>query len=123
MIARLAHFYGEEALADGVIDFVRAGVQKIFALQINARAAELRGEARGKLQRRGTAGEIFQQGLEFGLEGGIGFGLFVSALEFEERHHQRFGDVAAAIGAEAAGDGGGDGELGGHGGAFYCTSS
>src|SRR6266849_11054956 len=47
--AGLAHFYGEQALADGVIDFVRAGVEKIFALQINARAAEFGGETRGEL--------------------------------------------------------------------------
>ncbi len=38
--ARLAHFHGQQALADGVVDFVRAGVQQIFALQINARSAE-----------------------------------------------------------------------------------
>ena len=30
--ARLAHLRGEKTLADGVIDFVRAGVEKIFAL-------------------------------------------------------------------------------------------
>ncbi len=57
--ARLAHFHGEQALADGVIDFVRAGMEQIFALQINARSAEFFGEARGKLQRRRAAGEIF----------------------------------------------------------------
>ena len=73
--ARFAHSYSEEALADGVIDFVRAGVQEIFALQINARPAELRSETSGELQRRGTAGKIFQQGFEFGLKGGVGFWL------------------------------------------------
>ena len=57
--ARLAHFHGEEALADGVVDFVRAGVQQVFALEINARAGEVRGEARGKLKRRRTASEVF----------------------------------------------------------------
>jgi hypothetical protein len=41
--------------------------------------------------------------------------LFVDALKFEEGDHERFGNVAAAVGAEASGDGGGDGELGGHG--------
>jgi hypothetical protein len=30
---------------------VRAGVQQIFALQVNARSAELFGQARSKLQR------------------------------------------------------------------------
>ena len=71
--ARLAHFYGEQALADGVIDFVRAGVEQVFALEVDARAAEMRSEARSKLQRRGAAGEIFQQIGEFGLKRGVGF--------------------------------------------------
>ena len=66
--ARLAHFHGEQALADGVIDFVRAGVEQIFALEVNARAAKMRGEARGKLQRRGAASEILQEIGEFRLK-------------------------------------------------------
>jgi len=56
--ARLAHFFREQALADGVVDFVRAGVEQIFALEADAGAAQFFGKARGKLQRRGTAGEI-----------------------------------------------------------------
>ena len=39
--AGLAHFDGEQALADGVVDFVRAGVEEIFALEVDARAAEM----------------------------------------------------------------------------------
>src|SRR3990172_8771801 len=37
--AALAHVAREQGLADGVVDFVRAGVVQVFALQINARAA------------------------------------------------------------------------------------
>jgi len=58
--ARLAHLHREEPLTDGVVDLVRAGVQQVFALQIDARAAEFRGEARGELQRRGPPGKVFQ---------------------------------------------------------------
>ena len=57
--ARLAHFHREESLADGVVDFVRAGVQQILALQVDARAAKFRGKPRSKLQRRGPTGKIF----------------------------------------------------------------
>ncbi len=57
--ARLAHFYGEQALADGVIDFVRAGVEEILALEVNARAVDMFCEALGELQRRRAADEIF----------------------------------------------------------------
>ncbi len=108
--ARFAHSDGKNTLTDSVIDFVRAGMEKIFALEVNARAAESCGEARGELQRRGAASEILEEILEFGLEGGIAFSLFVGALEFLERDHEGFRDVATAVGAETAGDGGGDGE-------------
>ena len=57
--ARLAHLHDQQALADGVIDFMRAGVEQIFALQINAWSAEFFGEPRSELQRRRAAGEIF----------------------------------------------------------------
>ena len=45
------------------------------------------------------------------MEGGIGFGEVIAALEFEERDHEGFGDVAAAVGTESAvliGDGWGE---------------
>ena len=66
--ALLAHAHGEQALAEAVIDFVRAGVQQIFALDVNSRAAQMLGEARRKLQRRGTSGKIVQQIIEFRLK-------------------------------------------------------
>ena len=44
----LAHAHGEQRLADGVIDFVGAGVIQIFALEINLAAAEMFGQPRAK---------------------------------------------------------------------------
>ena len=38
--ALLAHALGEQRLADGVVDLVRAGVIEVFALEIDLRAAE-----------------------------------------------------------------------------------
>src|SRR4029077_9433292 len=100
---RLAHFHCEQALADSVIYFVRAGVEQILTLEVDARAAKVGREARSKLQRRGTAGEILQEIGEIGLKAGICFCGFVGALEFEQRHHKSFGNVAAAVGAETSG--------------------
>ncbi len=100
--ARLAHFQREQALADGVVDFVRAGVQEIFALEVGARAAEMRGEPRGELQRGGAPREIFEQALQLRLKRCVGLGCFVGPLELEERDHQCFRDVAAPVRAEAA---------------------
>ena len=56
--ARLAHAPGEQDLADGVVDLVRAGVDQILALEINLRAAEFLGQAFGEVQRRGAADRI-----------------------------------------------------------------
>ena len=100
--ALLAHAHGEQALAEAIVDFVRAGVQQVFALDVDARAAELFGEPRGKLQRRGPAGEIVQQLAELRLKLRIGARFGVGALEFFERRHERFGNVAAAVRAVAA---------------------
>ena len=81
--ARLAHLHGEEPLPDGVVDLVRAGVQQVFALQVNARAAKFRGEARSELQRRGPPGKVFQQILEPRSKRRIGFGEFVDTLKLK----------------------------------------
>ena len=43
--ARLAHLHGQQPLAKGIVDFVRAGVQQILALQVDARPAEFLGQA------------------------------------------------------------------------------
>ena len=62
---------------------MRAGVQQIFAFEINARPAEFFGEAGSKLQRGWPAGEILQQILEAGLKRGIRLRGIISALQFE----------------------------------------
>ena len=59
--ARLAHFHRQQTLADGVIDFVRAGVQQIFALQINPRAAELGREASANCSGVGRPAKFFSR--------------------------------------------------------------
>src|SRR5262249_40010101 len=100
--ARLAHAHGEESLADGVIDFVRAGVQQVFALKIYTRAAEMRSQTRCELQRRWPASEIPEQILEARLKRCVGLRLFVGVLQLEERHHECFRHIAAAVGTEAA---------------------
>src|SRR5260370_8943828 len=78
-------------------------MEEIFALEINARATQMGREARSKLQWRRTTGEVFQEISEFSLKARVGFCVFVSALEFEQRHHQSFGHVAAAVRADTSG--------------------
>ena len=94
--ALLAHAHREQSLPERIIDFVRAGVQQIFALQINRAAARLFGQSRSKLQRRRAPGKIAQQCIEFGVKSWIGLRRGVGALEFFQRRHQRLRHVAAA---------------------------
>src|ERR1019366_8049386 len=83
-----------------VIDFVRAGVQQVFALEPDARAAESLGEVFGEIERGGAAGVVVQQTGELGLEGGVVARNEVGGFEFLNRRHEDFGDVAPAVGSE-----------------------
>jgi hypothetical protein len=100
--ARLAHFHRQQPLANGIVDFVRPGMQQVFALQVNPRAAKFLRKTRSELQRRRPPGEILQQTLKLRLEGCIRFRKLVSALQLEERYHECFRHVTAAVGAKAS---------------------
>ena len=56
--ALLAHAPGEQRLPQAVVDLVRAGVQQVFALEINLRAAQRFAQALREVQRRGAAGVV-----------------------------------------------------------------
>ncbi len=98
----LAHVAGEQALADGVVDLVRAGVQQVLALEVDARAAELGGQVGGEVQRRRAAGVVGEQLVELAAEAAARGELVVGLRQLGERRHQRLGDVAAAEGPEVA---------------------
>ena len=54
--ALLAHAPRQQALAQRVVDLVRAGVQQVFALQVDLRAAQRLAQPLGEVERRRTAG-------------------------------------------------------------------
>src|SRR5712692_910361 len=99
---RFAHPRGEHALTDAVVDFVRAGVQQVFALEVNARPAEVRGEPGGKLQGRGPPGEVAQQAVNLPAEGRVIASGNVCGLELLEGTHQSLGHIAAPVRAKTA---------------------
>jgi len=107
--AMLAHAHGEQSLAEAVVDFVRAGVEQVFALEIDFCAAEGFAETRGEVERRGAAGEVAQERIELQMEVRIGLGFLIRVVELIERRDEGFGNVASAVWAEASGDGLGDG--------------
>ena len=94
--AGLAHALGDEGLAEGVIDLVRAGVQQVLALQVDFRAAEFLGEAFGEVERRGPADEFAQVVAEFALELRVLLRSEVFGLQLLERIPERLRDVTAA---------------------------
>ena len=59
-----AHASRKQRLAQGVIDLVRAGVQKVFALEINLCATRMCSQPLRVKQRRRSAGVIAQQQVE-----------------------------------------------------------
>ena len=62
--ALLAHALDQQALPEAVIDFVRAGVEQVFALEIDFCAAKFFGQAAGEEERRGASGIGLQQQVE-----------------------------------------------------------
>ena len=50
--ARLAHALGEHGLTYGVVDFVRAGVVEVFALEVNLRPTHFAAHACSMVNRR-----------------------------------------------------------------------
>jgi hypothetical protein len=96
------HAAGEQGLAETVVDFVRAGVEQVFPLEINARTAELLREALGVVERSGATGIGVQQVIEFLLERLVLASGEVGSLELFQGRHEDFGDLASAIGAKVA---------------------
>ena len=100
--AGLAHAAGQQDLAHAVVGLVAAGVVQLIALEVDLCAAEVLRQAFGEPERGGPADIVLQVVLEVGVEGGVGFGGVVGALDLQDQRHQRFRDEAAAVFSEAA---------------------
>ena len=94
--ARLVHPHRQESLSERVVHLVCAGMAEILALQINFRAAELRGQIRAQVERRRPTHILARELIELGTKLRVAARLFVCALEFEQRRHQGFRDVLSA---------------------------
>ena len=112
--ARLAHPPGEQRLADAVVDLVGAGVVEVLALEVDAGAAGLARQALGEVQAAGPADVAVEVVVELALELGVVARRLVALGELVQGGHQRFGDVAAAVGAEPPAGVGDVGQRGRH---------
>ena len=90
-----AHPARQQRLAEGVIDLVRASVQKIFALQINLCATGMRSQPLRVKQRRRSAGVVAQQHVEFAPKIRIAASVHKLSRQLLERRDQCFRNVAA----------------------------
>jgi hypothetical protein len=77
-------------------------VVQLFALQIDLRAAQMLGQPRGEIERRGTTRVVRAQVRHLGDEFRIVLCREIGRLEIADQRHQRFGDVAPAEDTEAA---------------------
>ena len=94
--ALLAHALHEQALPHHVVRLVRAGVVQILALDVDARAAEVRRQVLGVGDRRGPAGVAGHQRFVLVPERGIGLGRAKGLLELVEGGDENLGDEGAA---------------------------
>ena len=98
----LAHAERQQGLADGVVDFVSAGVVEVFAFEVDLRAAAVLCETLRVVEGIRPADEGVEEVLEAGCELRVAPGAIVFLGQFLEGPHERFGDEPAAEFAETA---------------------
>jgi hypothetical protein len=62
---------GEQALAEGVVDLVRAGVQQVLALEVDRAPPRWARQPLGEIERRRPAGVVGEQRRELLAEGPV----------------------------------------------------
>ena len=98
--AFFAHAFREDGLRERVVDFVRTGVQQIFALQINFCPATVIGQTLGKIQLGRPAREFFQVMAQLLLKARIVARHFIGSGQLLERSHERLGHKHPTIRAK-----------------------
>ena len=90
-----AHAFRQQRLTQHLIGFVRAAVQQIFALQVEARFRAFR-QVAAQRQRRRASRIVFQQVGEFRLKRRIFLRLDKGRFQLVQRRHQDLRHVHAA---------------------------
>jgi len=98
----LAHACGQQGLADGVVDLVRAGVVQVLALEQDLRPADLAAQALGVVDRAGPAHVVLQVALEGGDELRILARGVVGGRQLLQRPDQGLGHETPPVPAEMA---------------------
>ena len=94
-----AHPQGQKRLAEGIVDFVSAGVVQILTLQPNARttivSAVMRGESLGFIEGGGPTHVGLEEMVEFPRKGRVCPSLSCRLLQLSQGWHESFWDVLA----------------------------
>ena len=77
-------------MADGIIDFVSSGVEKIFAFEVDFGTTELLGPTLRKVKRCWAATVIVEEIIQFSLKTRVSLGLVVGGHEIIQGCHECF---------------------------------
>ena len=98
--ARFAHTLGKQDLPHAMIDFMRACVVQLFALQIDLCAAQMFGQSLREEKRRGAPHIMLEVIIKLCLKAWIGFRLFISGFDRQNQRHECFWHITPPIGTE-----------------------
>ena len=83
----LAQMLGQQGLADGVVDLVRAGVVEVFSLEPDLRPTPGLGQPLAMVERAGPADVVGVVAVQLGAEGGVVLEPCVGLFELPQRLH------------------------------------
>ncbi len=92
----LTHFARQEDLAQGVIDFMRAGMAEILTFKVDLCPSELFGQSLGEGERRFSPRELVEVPLKLSPEFPVSTHLGISLFQIHQCRHERLGNVTSA---------------------------
>ncbi len=95
--APFSHSPGEQGLAEGVVDFVGAGVGQVFTLQVDFCPSAVLGEPGCQGQRCGSADEGLQQVIQFPLKFSFLAHSHIRTFQVLQGWHEGFGDELTTV--------------------------
>jgi hypothetical protein len=98
----LAHVFGEQPFSHAMVEFVRAGMVQILALQIDLGAAVFLGKSSGVVNRRGPSLEVLTDVAKLGNKSSVVLDLEIRIDDFRERFLELRRKVFAAVFSEKA---------------------
>ena len=100
--ARFTGAFRQQRLTDGVVDLVRAGVVQVFALEKDARAAQLTAPTLSEIQRRWTTDIMRHVVIKLRLKLRVFAQARVALLQLAHRGHQGFRNKLTAVATKVA---------------------